>query len=731
MSDQSGISLVWERFHRERTKPLFDRFPGYYCAVVVETNDSLQNYRVRFKCPELHDWSLEPKQCPWADKAPWLGGKNAGSWSHPIIGDLVWIIFEKQHPYGPIWVGFATPTRRKYYPLESIYTRSPLAVNADEESDGKPDDYLEEYLPKDFRPMSFGSRDRYGNATITSAVGFFPKEHDIEPAVVGQDAISKSDFERGKKPEVNNPDRKYNVKATKYGIYEILSDVGYYWKNDGDTGEFEGDFDNDHDFEIERTKYFVKLLNENEPNSANRDQRRYEIRTRAGHKFEMRDVGYAQQGGARSGCEEVSNAKSRPEYGKARILSKWNQTDERWVKFRSKGGHLIQLMDMGFHPEEDNFYKRQLIEEIGPDADDEKTGNWTGRDSRQIRFVSRWGSKFVLDDRGTDPKEAETKEKPRGNGWFLKTRRSWTTEPSTPRGFAFEAIDKDELNTTRWYTPKSKIIEMNDRKDYMMFCTDTSSEISREWKKLLENEFALKIAMTDNPELNTYHLKLDKANGYVRLKTAVGGDNKLRPEPEQFPDADPTGGINQGIEARDGRVGVDGAWVETVDVSERGIWFSEKNKLGIWRSRTGKDQFIMIMDQDGAEKIVIRNNENGPIQIYCKGDIEIVSERNIALKAGDRITLKAENEIAFDAGGGQAKLNPGGWYMNVNDNAPAHTGFLPLAFPGGGAQNDTGAAATVIDPTPIDQEKRVPVDRGVVGNGPFNEVPEKVVKVCE
>lgn len=730
MSD--NIGQVWGKFFRERTANLFNRFPGWYRALVVETNDPLQMYRIRYKCPELHDFTLKPEDCPWAIPAPSMGGKNAGSWVSPCIGDIIWIVFEKNHPYGPVWAAFADPTRRKRYPLDSIFTKSPLAVKEDGSPDDKPDDFIEAYLPKDFRPMAWGNKDRYGNTEINSAIGFFPKEHDLDPAPVGQDPVSKSEFKKGDKPEINKPDRKFMAKLTKYGVYETQSDIGYYWKKDGDFGEFEGDFDKDHDFEIKRYKYLTKLFNENKPNSEDKDQRRYEIRTRVGHKFEMRDVGWAQDGGGRTGCADAGQTKSREdEYDTPRVLSKWKKSDERWLKWRTKGGHLIQLMDAGFHPSEDNFYKRKLIDECGPDVDDEKESKWTERDARQIRVVTRHGFKFVLDDRGSDPKDADGKETPHGNGWMLKSRRGYESNTSstvTSRGFAIEANDKDELNCARWYSPKSKIVEINDQFDYMMMCTDTKSDIAPEWKKLKENEFARKIAMVEDPEKDTYHIKLDKANGYLRLKTAAGGDNTRRFKPGGLLPAEM--GLNQGIEMRDGRFGADGAWAELVDLEHRGIWLSKNLKLGIWRSKEGKDQFIMI--NDGKNTVVVRNNEDGPMQFFCLGDIEIISEQNIAMKAGQRITFKAGVDISFEAGGqGHAQLTPESWNMDVPDNAPRHNGFLPKAEPGDGAQEDAGVSSTPIDPQPIDQSKREPEDRGAVGNGPFKEVEEKVITGCD
>jgi len=742
----SSMEYVWQKFARERSSPLFHRFPGFYRAEVVETNDPLQIYRIRFKCPELHDSTLKPEECPWAIPAPWLGGKNAGSWVNPIIGDIVWITFEKNHPYGPIWVGFAMGTRRKRYPLESIFTESPLSVDAFEKPADKPDDWMKEYIPKDKRPMSNGWRDRYGSSEINSSIGFIPTEHMDEPAPIGQDAVSQKTFNVGEKPVVNVPDRKYLVRMSKYGVYVIHSDVGYYWEkaDKGFIGEFTGDADKDRDFEVSRYKYLTKLLNENQPNSDSQDQRRYEVRTRAGHKFEMRDVGWAQANGGLSVCEKIKNAKCRKdEYGEPRVLSEWEQSDERWIKIRTKGGHLIQAMDMGFHPEEDIYYKKLLLDEVGAYPDEERL-YWIDRDARQIRIVTRWGTKFVLDDRGTDPRNASGKEKPRGNGWLLKTQRSWTRVSTIPRGFGFEANDKDDLDTTRWYTPKSKVIEMNDRKDYVMVRTDNDTDISEKCQGLRENEFAQNIGMVGDPERSTYHLKLDKANGYLRLKTAAGFDNGLKAEPEIVCNAET--GINQGFEARDGRSpafipepqhipdnpnhnppdekedvpqicvpnGGDGAWCEMVDIDNRGIWLSRKYKLGVWRAALGSDQYIVI--NDGKKQIVIRNGESGVLQIYCKGNVEVISEQNIALKASGKISFKAGSTIDFEAGGAHMQLSGSEFTKDVVDIAPEFN------------QGSGGVPAE--DPAALVENKRFPADRGVSTNGPFDTVPSRVIRVC-
>jgi hypothetical protein len=312
---------------------------------------------------------------------------------------------------------------------------------------------------------------------------------------------------------------------------------------------------------------------------------------------------------------------------------------------------------------------------------------------------------------------------------------------------------------------------LNDRKDYAIMCTDTASEISREWKGLDENEFALKIAMTEKPEEDTYHLKLDKFNGYLRLKTAAGGDNGFGVERSfagekttddgEFPENQKQSatdkkmqtadvGINQGLECRDNRVfkdSGDGAWTELVDIEDRGLWMTKKYGMGIWRSKLEKDQWIMIMDEEGKDKLVIHHGENGPIQIYCMENIQVIAGQNINLQAGIDIQMEAGNNIEMRAGGkirqtagssvhliggsGQASLDSSQWQMNVDDNAPSHNGLLPEAMPGGGAQNPIYGSAEYAEINPpeiIPQEKRKPADRAKVDNEPFDEVSEDVVK---
>lgn len=83
MSDNTHV--IWSKFFNHRTRVLWDRFPGLYRALVVETNDPLNVYRVRFKCPDLHDFDLSPEDCPWAVPSNDLGGFRSGRFSHPRI----------------------------------------------------------------------------------------------------------------------------------------------------------------------------------------------------------------------------------------------------------------------------------------------------------------------------------------------------------------------------------------------------------------------------------------------------------------------------------------------------------------------------------------------------------------------------------------------------------------------------------------------------------------------
>lgn len=661
-------SAIWRKFFEQRTTPLWNRFPGYYRAEVVETNDPLVMYRVRFKCPDLHDFDLRPEQCPWAVSAFDLGSKRHGRWAHPCIGDWVWITFERNHPYGPIWVGFATPTRRRFYAYPSIFNVTPVSVNENGVLEDRPKDFDENFLPKDLRPMSHGWVDRYGNLDLHSAVGFFPKEHKRSPAPVGGDAIQRAalaggvgpiqqEFALGVKPEVNSPDVKLMARVTKYGHIFLLGDQGYWWSKEGDGadsfGEFVGDHKQDEDFEIARWNYLRSLLNEGQ--SSEHDQRHILLWTRYGHKFEMRDTGWAQLGDPERGTFESLSRQG--EYGDPTHLSKQSKHDFRWIKLRTKGGMLFQMSDKGFHPADDEFVRRSLKDEIGAATEDEDV-HWAKKDARWIRWMTRYGFKIVLDDRGSDSKGADKSDFPRGNGVLIKGRRTpgSAKDAGNPeikgkeRGFYWEFNEDDEANHSTWGSPLGQAIELNDNNEYMMLAVGLG-DFSEPWRGLEENEFLLKPTRLEDveklkPDQKCYHLVLDHQNEFLRLKTR-GGNGEPPHDATKNPSGLSKGDEPQGLEARDGELG-DGPWVELVDGEKRGLWFSKNNNLGIWRAKKGTN--ILIWMDDGVnKKELILHNQEGRIQLFSNQNIEIISDANIVFKATD-INFKATNKIKFEAG---------------------------------------------------------------------------------
>lgn len=740
-----NLSVVWNKFFQHRTRTLWERFPGYYRALVVETNDPLNMYRVRFKCPDMHNFDLEAEDCPWAVPNFDLGGPRSGRFSHPCIGDWVWITFEKQHPYGPIWTGFATPTRRKFYSYPQVFSITPLSVNEDGKPADRPNDYDEEYLPKDGRPMAHGWVDRYGNLEISSSVGYFPEEHNVPPAPAGHDAIQKAKFDQKKSvPQVNAPDKKYMARVTKYGSMLILSDQGYHWKKDdnGELGEFYGSFKKDEQFETKRWKALQKTLNEGESNG---DHRRVSLMNRYGSKFEMRDTGWAQQG-------PIKSRSRSDEYGPSRILSEESEKDYRWIKIRTKGGMLWQAYDKGFDPEKDEFIKRKINEETG-DRSEREDRHWKNKDARWIRTVTRHGFKIVLDDRGSDPLRADKQSLPHGNGILIKGRRSPSVK-AQPRGgkgqgFFWEFNENDEANHTMWGTPMGLTMEMNDRYQYVLLAASLGKKWSPKWKGIEENEFVGKPAMSRNPEKTSHHLKLDHDNEYIRLKTR-GGRGPRPMAPAEKSDSK----FQQGMEARDGRSG-DGPWVELVDSQRRGMWWSKFENLGVWRARQGRKMYQWIDDR--RRKIVIYNDEiNGTIEIYANQQVNVISNKDVKISAKGNIDMKASRTIRMEAGGTRLTLNGSGIHTNktvfarrLNAQICTHrvvgvaTGTVAMRVDRKvvrakvrvnvrgrtmtGCQRPGGARVGTV-PIPELPTKLEPTDRGQTYNEPFENCPRDEIE---
>lgn len=699
-------SVVWGRFFEDRHKPLGIRFPGIYRAQVAEINDPLCMNRIRFKCPELHDFDLKPEECPWAVSSPKLGGVNAGEFAVPCIGDWVWIEFEKQHPYGPVWIGHATPTLRGYYPLARVASITPLSYDSRGQRKAY-QDYDVDYLPKDGRPMSYGYQDRYGNLDYSSSIGYYPKEHEISPPPIELDPGAKSILAASNiAPIENDPDKKYLVRATRYGHIHIMGDQGYKWKKDGDYGEITNDQDKDRIIEIKRYLYMQKLLNEDHPktDTTGTDQRRIQTLTRYGHKIECRDVGWAQPGPVDSKC--------RPEYGDEAYLSKENEQDQRWIKIRTKGGMLFQAYDKGFDPQEDNYVKRFLLDEVGTKTEKEDE-YWKLKDARFMRLVTRHGYKIVLDDRGSDSKESELKPDPTGNGILMKGRRyagcQRGNDDAVEIGYYFEFNENDSTNHSMWGSPLGQAIEINDKHQYMMMSTRLGQEWPMPHQGIKENEFIGKPIMSADAETQSHHLKLDLDNEYIRLKTRAG--KGLAPyKPVVLSGVDP-GEQNQGFEARDGNNG-DGPWVELIDCQERGFWFSKKYSLGVWRSGKSSNMFQLI--DDTTHKIVIQNNEiDGTVEIYCTNAVNIIAGGEINMQAGGNINFKA---------GGSINLSSSGTRVTIQDtlrtDSEVHAAYFRL---NPGAYNVNGVGKS-------EYARLSPDDRAKTYNSPFDKAPREDIE---
>lgn len=731
-----NLNVIWRKFFGERTRVLWDRFPGYYRALVVETNDPLDMMRVRFKCPDLHDFSLQPGDCPWAVSAFDLGGKRTGRFSHPCIGDWIWITFERNHPYGPIWVGFAQPTRRKFYTYPQVFQVTPLSVNEEGRPADRPNDYDKQYLPKDGRPMMHGWVDRYGNMDIHSSVGFYPEEHTTPPPPSDHDAIQGSSFRQQQTPpQVNDPDKKYMARVTKYGQMLLLCDQGYHWKTEGDLGEFNGSFKKDEKFEITRWKALQNFINEGVPRASdkNGDQRRVQLMNRYGSRLEMRDTGWAQMG-------PIQSRSRQGEFGPRKILSQESKSDYRWFKARTKAGMLFQMYDKGSHPDEDKFVKRPIMEELGPRSEQEDI-YWKDKDARWIRLVTRYGLKIVLDDRGSDDKQADKKEVPRGNGILIKGRRTpgvkQIPKRGDPRGFFWEFNENDAANHTMWGSPMGQVVEMNDRYQYMMMAVTLGRNWVARWQNLKENEFIRKPAMLHSPEQTAYHMKLDHDNEYLRLKTRGGRGS--RPMQPVNPSGVRSSELQQGIEARDGRLGM-GPWVEVVDCQHRGMWWSKGNQLGVWRARQGRQMYEWFDDQ--RRKIVIFNNEqNGTIEIYANQRVNIISNKDININAGGNLNLRAERTIKMQAGATRLTLNGTGVHTNRNyfgRKIFAEICRLRIQMRGrqckcravlvGKGCPRPGAARVGRMGLPTLPPVLEPLDRGQTYNGPFEECPREEVE---
>lgn len=645
---------VFDKFHQERNQDFWGgHYSGIYRGIVVETNDPLRMHRVRVKVIDLYNKNEKTENILWSTMANWFGGgPNAGSWVSPSIGDLVWVTFERGHPYNPVVVGFADPTRVKGYVLDSIYGPPPVPFDEKGQIADKPEYQNEPYLPKDERPYSMGFKSPYGQEIILNYTGFFPETHKKKPVEVGVDAVSSKEFQISKKePEVNKPDTKYMAFISGYGTTLIMHDAGHDWQQ-----EIAGDKIKDEQYLTERYRYNLEFLNESAPE--NRDQRRFEVRTRAGHKIELRDVGF--------------NKSRQGEYGDSILLTK-SVEDERWMKYRTKGGHLLQMIDIGFDAEQDQFYKTLNKAEFGSKTENENL-DLKGSDKRLIRIQTRHGNRMLFDDRGSDSKEAHIKEDPRGIGISIQTRR----------GHYLGLCDRDEYNAIALQSARGQGMFISDKDQYVALSTETAERISPIREGAYGAEWPTAPWRKTDPETNTHHLVLDNKNQATRLKTP-----KL-----------------QGIEFRDGNPESNEecskpAWAEIRDIHDRGMYFNSDKGYFIMRGKPEKKdqaaspvitpssgpvstpiatpdkytlievdtsretqeskknkskQWIVIEDNDLGQVSV--RNETGTIKILATDNTVFIGGKNIAIEALENITLKAGKEITLQAAQG---FNPTHW----------------------------------------------------------------------
>lgn len=702
---------------------------GVYRAKVVETNDPLNINRLRIIVPELHDDDMPPEYTPWACPSPAIGGNGAFAFAAATIGDWVWVMFEKDDPHVPMYIGYANPIRRGTYSIQQIHVATvPVLTKDGVENRTRTRDYNSNYLPKDGRPMSTGYVDKYGNTDMSSAVGYVPQVHRVIPASTEIGGAARSNMSRlNNAPEVNKPDLKYMLRMTKYGHVQLMSDQGYHWYKDPDDkeseiGEFSGDRDTDYDFEAKRWLSVQKLIADGGPDG--KDNRRQLMLTRYGHMLDMRDVGWAQRG-------PVSSKSREGEYSDPRFLSNEEERDLRFVRLRSKGGMCLMMGDKGFHPEEDKFVRRTLQDDL-KQQDKELEENWGGdKDARFIALMTRYGWKFVLDDRGSDARDADKNDRPRGLGALLKGRRrpGTGTEDSTsalgkPRGFFFQMVERDSLNSLMLGSPMGHCMEMSDKYQYAMIASTMGRNWSSEWKGAKEHEYNRRPMMERDPEQSAHHMKLDHANEYVRFKTRGGRG------PAPIGKIERSGvsqrELQQGIEARDGQGG-DGPWVEVVDAQSRGIWMSKNQQLLIIRGKKRKQLYLWINDE--TDELVIFNGEkSGTIKVYSEGNIELKSTQNITLDAGGTLNLRG-NRIHMQAGVGAKMTLARNVFCNARISAGQFKGRLIDAFPGPGAGFPSTEGTENVEELeiPVQPEKIEPGDRGKIYNGPYEGMSQAEV----
>lgn len=636
-----------------------------YRATVVDTNDPLHNRRIKIRIPRFHDRSMPDEYCPWALSKEIVGGKGCGQWNNYCKGDIVFVSFENGDPWNPVIIGAADPTMLNFQPLESIYhdfkvlSKSPNSNKRDEK--GLSARYKEffyynlaDFLPKDRRPMSLGFKDRYGSSLSFNSIGYFPIEHIQAP----RDDYNQTVFEKVKKseaPQINQPDVKSVALVSKYGHYILLGDQGYYWKKksqkeinkekqeltnegidleesekgkDDGYGEFTGDFWEDYNYETERSIDLTRLFNEDirdnqagseeTPELGNyesHDQRRIELRTRYGHMIQMRDVGWNQ-----TRIDEYQN--------ESRKIVQNSQNVELWLKVKTKGGHLIELIDNGFDLENDTIINKPLRKENQQTIDGEKN---FGTDARMIRFVTRGlsdngaGSKIVLDDRIT----IGDITKKYNQGILLKSSRQL-------KGFGVELNDRD--NHLQIYSPEKQCIEFDDDKQALTISAGLNKSQSKSYKGKTDNEF-------NTDKINwkgSFHIRLNAKDNYIKIKDINDSGIEINSEENK-------------------------EWIDIREDDNRGVFASKADSVTAIRGENSI-KYIALDDKQGT--IIVYSDDK--LQIYSEKKIEFYSKENIEFKSeqaivftGRRTTLEVSQDINSDGQfKGKGDYSPNGKISN-------------------------------------------------------------------
>jgi hypothetical protein len=173
--------------------------------------------------------------------------------------------------------------------------------------------------------------------------------------------------------------------------------------------------------------------------------------------------------------------------------------------------------------------------------------------------------------------------------------------------------------------------------------TDTSDKIVEDFKGKKGNEFSTTVALTHDFERNTYHLKLDKKNRSVSMKTPEG----------------------QGMEMRDAEAPCE-SFTEATGPEERGFFMSRTFDLAVWRDKLNK----MYIGLDDRQQLILIRNELDKIQIFADGNVEVISKKDINMRAAKNINMKAGGSICMEAAGG-TKWTVRAGHVGTNDQLRA------------------------------------------------------------